>query len=108
MNMNEMIETAAARHAKLSALQFSDTSAELVVKCGVMCLEIVGNNVNACGVERATIFNDRATAARYAKRMSNGAGERGRVVSYRAAVAEELASVDAALAAMRGAVAARA
>jgi hypothetical protein len=107
-NFNEIIETLAARHAKLSAVQFSNVQAELVIKCGVMCIAIKGDRSNACGAEYATIFNDRASAVSFAKRISNGAGERGRVVSYRVAVAEEIGTVAASLAALREAVAAQA
>jgi len=108
IDLNQMIADMETRRATLISLATSGTVAGFAIKCGPMCIEIVddaGDRADACGVERATVYMDRAQAERMAKRISNGAGERGRVMPLGDALAEEINSIWGSLVALREAVA---
>lgn len=105
----ELLATIEARHKALLITQASGFNGGWVIKCGAMCIRIAGANgerTDACGLEMASHYSLRSNADSLAARVTNGAGERGRVVSYQDAVAEELAACNAALTALRQAVAA--
>jgi hypothetical protein len=101
-----MIDEFETRRATLVTLATSATGAAgFAIKCGPLCIQIVGEKSSACGVEWATRFDDRAKAAQLAKRITNGNGERARVVTFGEALTEEINSLHMALTALREAVA---
>jgi hypothetical protein len=109
-DINQMIAEFETRRAALAAYLASGSIEGFAVKCGPLCIRFSDDRktTNACGVELSTRFASRITAEQLASRVTNGNGTRGRVVSFYAAVTEELASLDQSLQALRGALAAQA
>lgn len=100
-NLAGILATIEARHADLVKLHQDGLVSGFAIKCGPMCIAVNNGKANACGVEQATRYTNRAQAVRIAATISNGNGAVGRVMSYQDAVAEEIGTAAEALAALR-------
>ena len=104
IDFTEMLATIEENRAALIALQTTGNPSAYVIMCGPMCIRVVGAATSACGVTLATQYTDKARAQRIAARIRNGANEVARAVRLSDALTEELASNEAALGAIRGAM----
>jgi hypothetical protein len=101
--LRTMVET---RHARLVEMSQEDSSdLGYAIKCGAMCIQVGNGTASATTVEHATRYHSRAQAARIAATIRNGANEKGRVVTFQEALADEIAGAVAALEALRNAAA---
>jgi len=107
-NLAGLLATIEARHADLVKLHQDGLASGFAIKCGPMCIAVNDGKANACGVEQATRYTNRAQAARIAATITNGNGDVGRVMPYQDALADEIASTTAALDALRQAAKAQA